>query len=120
MINGRWYLTASLALVASGATLIGTHFDVMSPWLYIGLTMTIASGQGFIAWVQCNTSRSMDEEFEAGYRMGYKAGRRVPVIGPVASLGQRREVKRGRVQAVTLRSVAGDGQAARWSASDAN
>jgi hypothetical protein len=120
MTNVRWYSIATLALVASGVALIGTHFDVMNPWFYIGMMLVICSGVSASCGVHVKHARSMDDEFEAGYRIGYKAGRRVPQLRPVNSRRKAKEVQRGRVQEVALRSVAGDHSPARWSASDAH
>lgn len=123
MTNGRWYLTATLALVASGAALIGLNFDVMKPLFYVGLTLIVTAGISASCGVHVKHARSMDEEFDAGYRVGYKAGRRVPELRPMSGKGRRapgREVKSGRVSQAPLRVVAGDDSPPRWAASDAN
>jgi hypothetical protein len=91
----RWYWRASAALVGVGLGLTATHFRVDDPWLLVGLTMVLIGGtvanSGYIAM----RARSMDEEFEAGYRVGYRMGRRAPRLGVASEVTPIRRVPDG-------------------------
>lgn len=68
---------AVLALVAlSGFGLVDEDFDPNNPWFYIGLVAIIVVTVTANALRREFTTRRLSDEFEAGYRVGYRAGRR--------------------------------------------
>lgn len=100
--------TMSALLVAIGVALMVSHFDAMIPWFFVGLTLLLCGSVLFNAGLITQRSRTLDEEFDAGYRVGYRAGRRVG--GPtLVHLDDRR--RDARLSQAPLGAVAGDGQA---------
>lgn len=68
---------AALAVLAlTGFGLVDANFDANSPWFFIGLALLVVSCIGFNAVTREAHTRTLNEEFDAGYRVGYRAGRR--------------------------------------------
>ena len=97
-----WALAAALGIV--GATVVAVAFDPTSPWFFLGLTALIAAGSTVnTAWL-VRRSRTLDEEFDCGYRVGHRAGRRAGAPQLVHLDDRRRD---GRVSKAPLGSMAG-------------
>jgi hypothetical protein len=106
----EWFYWGSAGVLGpSGASLMVTNFDPNDPWLPVGLVTMLA------ALTMCNMAvavrrwRTLDEEFEAGYRVGYRAGRRAPLVDA-------REEQHGRLSQASVRSLAGHRAVARRAA----
>jgi hypothetical protein len=102
---------AALGFKLVGGIVIATHFDAGDAWLFCGLTLVLMGMFAANAALNCSMARTLDDEFDAGYRVGYRAGRRAPLVSqPVTSLDafRNRRGEDGRVQATTVRAVAGD------------
>jgi hypothetical protein len=68
---------AALGLLAlTGFGLVDANFDANSPWFFIGLATLVVSCIGVNAVMREAHTRTLNEEFDAGYRVGYRAGRR--------------------------------------------
>lgn len=121
----------SAAVVGVGVGVAATHFEARDPWLLVGLTLVLVGGtvanSGYIAM----RARSMDEEFEAGYRVGYRAGRRAPRLEAAPSVTPIRRVphglsafskavQNGGIPEAPVRSVAGDRADAGWAQAHPN
>lgn len=108
---------AALAVFIVGVTVVATNFDTMRPWFYIGNGVCAAGVVvGFLA-ATTNRRQSIDEAFMAGYRAGYKRGRRVakPTV-----LHFPQEDSHGRVPKAPVGEVAGQRADARRPTQDAH
>ena len=65
---------ALLALAAFG--LIAHEFDPNDPWFFIGLAALVVCTVIGNAVLRESHAHTLSDEFEAGYRVGYRAGRR--------------------------------------------
>jgi hypothetical protein len=63
-----------------------TFHDLGSPWRLVGLTLVIIGATTASTGIAAHRSRSLEEEFDAGYRVGYRAGRRAPTLVPVSPI----------------------------------
>jgi hypothetical protein len=102
------YLTIGTGIFwGAGISVTATHFDHRNPWFYVGLTVCImgvtALNTGFIL---CR-SRSLRDEFDAGYRTGYREGRR---RAPLVAVNRRND---GGLPQASVRSLASQRQASR-------
>lgn len=77
----RMLWTISGMMIAGAVALIASHFDSDDPWFAVGVGVGIAAVTVFNMGWNAYRYRSIDETFEAGYRVGYRAGRRAPKIG---------------------------------------
>ena len=75
----RWVLSVLAAVCLGGVTLVDEDFDTNNPWFFVGLTIIIVSTIAANATLREYRTRTLNEEFEAGYRVGYRAGRRNPL-----------------------------------------
>jgi hypothetical protein len=104
-----FYWGAALVLAPSGAGIMASNFQPNDPWLSLGLIVMLAGVTMCNMGVVLRRWRTLDEEFEAGYRVGYRAGRRAPLVGA-------REEQHGRLPQASVRSLAGHRAAARRAA----
>ena len=72
----RTYWFAAGVSAVLGVVVVWSHFDVEEAWFFIGLTLLLCSGQCINGGLVSKRSHTLDEEFDAGYRVGYRAGRR--------------------------------------------
>ena len=100
-----WSLAAVLAVV--GSTMVVVEFDVIgSPWRLLGLTLVLIGTLSAHAGLTLRRNRTLDEEFEAGYRAGHRAGRRTtPTAAQVVVSIEGR--KRGWIPPPSVRALAG-------------
>lgn len=110
LCKGYWAFGG--AMTVAGVAVLAARFDIYSQWFYIGMTLVLLGGTCLNTGYVARRSRTLDEEFAAGYRMGERAGRRV-AKPTLVSLDNWRTY--GRVQEAPVRSLAGHGQNARWS-----
>src|SRR5690242_5578536 len=109
MVLCAWYWRLSAVMAGTGVGLTATHFDVQDPWLMVGVALVVMGATlvntGYISM----RTRTLDEEFDAGYRVGYRNGRRTakPVI---VSLDSGR--KHGRIPEAAVGALASHGAAA--------
>jgi len=113
----RYYWVVAGVLMIGGGVVAGAHFHTDDPWLLVGLTMALMgvnlANIGYLA----KRRRSLDSEFDAGVRVGYRQGRRAGK--PVVVFPEfRREGDHGGISKAPIRAMAGDGPPARRSASD--
>lgn len=68
---------AALGLLAlTGFGLVDADFDANDPWFFIGLAIIVVAFIAGNAVMREAHTRTLNEEFDAGYRVGYRAGRR--------------------------------------------
>ena len=72
----RTALGALALLAVTGFGLVDASFDANDPWFFIGLASIVVSCIGVNAVLREARTRTLNDEFEAGYRVGYRAGRR--------------------------------------------
>lgn len=82
-----WLVLPAL-LGVGGFTAISLRFDPAEPLFFVGLTLIILADLTVVVLLVGRRRRSLEAEFEAGYRMGFRAGRRER-----ASKGRRAEPK---------------------------
>lgn len=117
MLNvDRVSLATATALGVLGVVILIIDFDSNSPWFYVGLTQLLAAGHCVNASLSHRRGRTLDHEFEAGYRVGFRAGRRAAKLRVVDMDEERR--RRGRVSKAPLWPLASDGALARREAPD--
>jgi hypothetical protein len=115
MVLCVWYWRAAAIVTGVGIALAAINFRPDNPSFLLGLALSlvgvIIANTGYIAM----RSRSMDEEFDAGYRVGYRAGRRTPRIEKVTPIMRASEglsafnkaVQHGGVQKAPVGALAG-------------
>lgn len=103
------------------------HFDPATdlfPFL-VGLAMCVIGAVIANAGCARQRTRTLDEEFEAGYRAGYRCGRRAPRLEPIENVTPirrvhgglsafSRAVQHGGIPKAPVGAVAGDRADARW------
>jgi hypothetical protein len=67
---------------------------------YVGLTLVLMSLTLLNAGTLLRRSRTLDDEYDAGYRSGYRAGRRALLIG-LDGGGKRDEEDRSNVRRIS-------------------
>lgn len=103
-----WAVAA--ALFIGGVVSLVLDWDANNPWFFVGLTKILLSGVVANAGLLSFRSHSMDEEFAAGHRIGFRAGRRTPSIGVVSDLTDhagRKRLKAAANEALERRSGTG-------------
>jgi hypothetical protein len=103
-----FYWGSAGVLGPSGVSMMVTNFDPNDPWLLVGLVAILAALTMSNMAVAVRRWRTLDEEFEAGYRVGYRAGRRAPLFD--AKEGHALDPK------AAIRHLAGHGAVARRAA----
>jgi hypothetical protein len=99
-LQGRLMVGTGI-LVGAGISITATNFAHDDPWLYVGLSICLLACTTLNSGFLLCRSRSLKEEFEAGYRTGFREGRR---DAPLAVVNGRNHAG---VSQASVRSLAG-------------
>ncbi len=78
---------AGSTLATLGATMMALTFsDLLNRYFVVGVAALIVGAMMCCTGLMCQRSRTLDEEYDAGFRMGYRAGRKVPLTSTVSPI----------------------------------
>lgn len=117
MDTGSRLIASSATSGGVGSLLTAAFFNPEEPWFFVGMLLILIGCAGVTCGTVIKRARTMDEEFHAGYSVGYREGRRVPPLEVVAPIKRaadglsmfNRQVRHGRLPKAPIGPMASHG-----------